>query len=157
VRNDARAAGQLALQLRAQRAVELRREEQHHHRGARQRHVHEIVLDELDALGDPGPARVVTALGDALRIDVDAHAARAAPRRRDDDAAVAAAQVVDRVAGLHRGELHHRLHHLHRRGLVAHVRWAKASRRATGDEQGAGKGETAAHFAKGSAFGGQHG
>jgi hypothetical protein len=52
------------------------------------------------------------------------HRARAELRRGDYYAPVAAAQVVDHVAGLHRRELGHRLHHWNRRGLEAHARRA---------------------------------
>src|SRR5205823_12550607 len=78
-----------------------------------------IVGHEPDALLDPRAARVFTALGDALRVDVHATAPRAVPHhRRDDDAAIAAAQVVDHVAGGDLRQLEHGVDYFNRRRLI---------------------------------------
>ena len=63
-------------------------------------HGEEVVVAELDALGHAGAARVFLRIGDAQRVDIDAHGARAELRGGDHDAPVAAAEVVDEVAGL---------------------------------------------------------
>ena len=57
---------------------------------------------ELDLVGDAGGFGVVVGFLDALRIDVDAEAARTALGRRDHHPAVAAAEIDHVIAGRRR-------------------------------------------------------
>src|ERR1700694_1043608 len=90
MRDDARAGRELAPKLRPQLVVELRGQEKRDHGGAAQVGREQVLVQKDDALLYPRAARVFAALRDALRVDVDAHAAGAEARRsRDDDPAVA--------------------------------------------------------------------
>ena len=120
--DDAGAALELALQLRAHREVHLGREKEHDHCCVANVCHEEIFVQKPDAIDDVCLTRVLPAFGDAQGIDIDTDAARAElARRGDDDAPVAAPEVVHHVAGVHLGQPQHGVHHLHRRGLVAHV------------------------------------
>src|SRR5690606_37490296 len=71
-------------QLRPQLQVEGRREEQHHDRRTRQVGLEQVLLAKFDALTDASVARVLSAVLDAVWIDVHADAARAAVPRGGD-------------------------------------------------------------------------
>ena len=74
-------------------------------------------------LFDSSLPRIRPAFEDALRIDVDAHAARRELLYGCDyDSAVTAAQVVNAVTGADLGKLQHLDHHTLRRRLIGHVR-----------------------------------
>ena len=86
-------------ELRPQLHVDVRPQEQRHHGRRREVGLEQVALDEPHAVGDVRALRVLVGFRDALRIDVDADAARTEVlRRRDHDPAVAGAQVVDDVA-----------------------------------------------------------
>src|SRR5437764_9510222 len=94
VRHNAHAARELALEARPQPQVHVGREKQRHHARRGELGGEQVLLPEADALGDAGGRGVGARLGDALRLDVDAHGPGAiAARRLDDDAPVAAAEV----------------------------------------------------------------
>src|SRR2546429_7159848 len=109
VRDDARSGRELAQQLRQQAPVERFEEEQSHHRGFADIRLEQVAAHEAYAVLDPAAARAVHRHAQRHRVDLDADAARAeVPRRGDDDAAVAAAQVVDHVLRARARELEHR-------------------------------------------------
>src|SRR5438874_3483157 len=136
MRDDARAARELALEARLQLQVHVEREEQRHDARAGELGVEQVLLPEGDALGDTGRRGIGARLGDTLRVDVDAHTARAvALRGLDGDAAVAAAEIVDHVARADRRQLEHRRDHTWRRRLVAHLGRRRGRRLRAGDEE----------------------
>src|ERR1700741_797846 len=77
MRDDARARREFPLQARPQPEIHVRREEQRHHARAGELGSEEILLAEGDALAHAGGRGVGARLANALRVDVDAHAARA--------------------------------------------------------------------------------
>src|SRR6266851_8423774 len=87
MRDDASAALELALQLRAHREVQLGREKERDHRCVAKVCHEEIFVQKPDAIDDICLTRILPALGDARGIDIDTDAASPVPaRRRDDDA-----------------------------------------------------------------------
>src|SRR3954470_23385238 len=72
VRDDARAARELALEARLQLQVHVEREEQRHDAGAGELGVEQVLLPEGNALGDARRRGIGARLGDTLRVDVDA-------------------------------------------------------------------------------------
>src|SRR5262249_54521808 len=90
MRDDARAALELALQLRAHREVQLAREKERDHRCLAKVCGEEVFVQEPDAIDDIRLARIFPALGNARGVDIDTDAARSElARGRDDDASVA--------------------------------------------------------------------
>jgi hypothetical protein len=86
-------------------------------------HLEEVTLDELHLVGNAGGAGVLFALGDALGVDIHAHAGRAVLLRGgDDDAPVAATEVVHHVPRPHAGQVEHAVHDGHRRRHVGRGR-----------------------------------
>jgi len=66
------------------------------------------LLDEHHPVGHAGAGGVESGVGDALGVEIDAHAAGAVVQRGgDDDLALAAAQVIHDVAGTHLCGLEH--------------------------------------------------
>ena len=109
MRDDAGPRLQLLLQLRHQRLVDPRQEEERHDGRPADVRLEQILREEPDAVGHAGLLRVVGRLAVQLRVDLDADAERAvALRRRDRDPSVTRPQVVDHVAGGDVGELEHR-------------------------------------------------
>src|SRR6266536_3078464 len=95
MRDDARAALELALQLRADREVQLGREKERDHCCVAKVCREEIFVQKPDAIDDMCLTRILPAFGDARGIDIDTDAARPElARRRDDDAPVAAPEAV---------------------------------------------------------------
>ena len=93
VRDDARAGFQ-RQQRGAQLQVDLLQQVHGDHRGHRQIGLEQVLLDEACALGHAGLRGVLAAALDQLGHDLHAQPARAeAPRRQDDDAPVARAEV----------------------------------------------------------------
>jgi hypothetical protein len=103
MRDDASAALELALQLRAHGEVHLGREKERDHCGVANVCYEEIFIEKPDAIDDVCLTRILPAFGNAQGIDIDTDAACAElPRRGDDDASVAAR--TKRVSFVRRGD-----------------------------------------------------
>ena len=99
VRDDARARLQLLLQLRNQLQIERRQQVQRDHGRLADVGREQILIEEFHLVADAAALQVLGRFLDALRIDVDADAARAVRLGAGDrNAAVARAEVVDDVA-----------------------------------------------------------
>ena len=138
-----RAGLELLQQLRAQLQVERRQQVERHDRRLADVALEQVLMQDLDPVGHAVLRDVLVGFLDALRVDVDADAARAELLRRgDDDAAVAAAEVVDDVVLGDLGGLEHRLDHVGRRRHVDDVRcplrWLRSGSRG-GAEHGGGE------------------
>ena len=121
MRDDAAAGLHGVEDLRTQPQVDVGEQIHRHHVGLRQVLLEQVGDLELDLVGDAGLGGVLVGFLDALRVDVDAEAARAAAwppsppcgRRRSRN------RSCSRLADL--GELQHPVHHLLRGRNVDHV------------------------------------
>src|SRR5688572_2182250 len=153
VRHDARSRLQ-PDKLRPQLHVDVRPQEQRHHRGCREVRLEQVALDELHAVGDVRALRVRVGFGDSLRIDVDPYTPRAEiPCGSDHDPAVAGTEVVDDVAAGDAREFEHRANDFRWRRLVRNVRCPRRRlrphdrrRRDGGTERERGAEAPAVHF-----------
>ena len=123
-----RVPGASASRRGLQLQVDGRQQVHRHHGGAAEIGGEQVLLAELDPLLHAGGARRCAALGHQLRHDLDAEAAGAeAPRRGDDDAAVAGAEIDHVIGRTDGGELEHRQRHLVGRGDEGHLVLALAA------------------------------
>jgi hypothetical protein len=119
VRHDAGAWPQLPGEQRPQAEICRGQQIQGHDGGVGQVGREDILLAELDEVGDAGRPGVGTRLLDQAWVDLQAHAAGAIDARRGDgDAAVARAEIVHDVVGGDAGEGEHPVHDVVRRGHV---------------------------------------
>ena len=122
VRDEARARPELGQELGPEAQVDRGQEIHGDDRGIAEIRFEEVLLEEPDLAREPGRGRVVVALGDPDRIDVDAHGLDPEPLgRRDDDAAVTAAEVVEDIPRLDPGQAQHHVDDLRRGGHIGHV------------------------------------
>ena len=129
MRDDPRAGLELGEQARPQLHIEIRQQVERHHRRLAELGAEQILVAELDQLGDAVLLRVLLRLLDALRVDVDADRADAEfLGRHHRNAAVARAEVVEHVALLHPGELQHLVDYLVGGRHIDHVRCLGARR-----------------------------
>ena len=98
--DDAGAGLQLAEQARAQLHIDGLKQIEADHGGLADIDAEQIFLAEVDHVFDPGPAGELHGVGDPQGVDVDADAARVAiAGGGDDDASVAAAEIIQTIAG----------------------------------------------------------
>ena len=110
MRHDPRAGTELHQEFRRQLRVELGKEIERDDRRPTQVRLQHVLPQEGRPVGDARGEGAIAAVLNELRVELDAHGARAAARGRDDDSAVAGAEVVDDVRRADAGDVEHVLH-----------------------------------------------